>query len=1211
MHKLKLTFLFIIICSVALGQSSNPEDNPSYTKTIPPPPTAASLGKFGDVPVSYYTGIPNISIPLYEAQSGDISLPVSMSYHAGGVKVEEIASWVGLGWSLDAGGVITRTVRGVADEKDVMGLTYKQNIDAYNAANEEGKQDILKDITDGKRDTEPDLFYFNFGGNSGKFFIGEDGVTVYTIPQQKLKITFTKDGLSNIIRWTIVDPNGFTYTFGKSAANSALNGVEYNETYSACGDASTLSTPLKIAASWYLVEIKSPRGFTMTFEYAANNFNFRNLGNQTEYYCNVDDMNGNQEQCASRSVFCFTRNTIEGKKLSRINFLNGKVEFQTKDRYDVCGEKALEYIRVFQGTSVTPIKTFAFNYTYFLGIGKTQQPTSCTTDQVGQLEGAFYRLKLNSVKETGLNNEEKNPYTFTYNESNAMPPRYRDLSTSSADSYAQDHWGYFNGKFNNRKGTNGPPTLVPLAFLENGGANIIEYPGADRSANETFAQAYTLIKIKYPTGGETSFQYESNRVPRESTAQFPVLLTPVTQQIPATLASNNTEIGKVFTSSAFTVFSEIEFAQGKGAKVKVSLFDGGIDYNESTTANGDCVTADLVVTREIIKADDGSVVYTNPAHDAEIFLLNGTYKIRLTRTGSNCNTSNFAISLLYTQYQQEAPTDPHNFLVGGVRIKKITDYDGINHSKDKVRTFHYGQFNNPVKSSGALVSFPVYDLGAYYTEWHEKTTITSVVYYSCSFLVHNSYTQYPLATTQGAFLGYKNVEVKFGANGENGASRFTFTTAEDYPDATDNSFPIAPPASFEWRRGALLEEVNYANSISQLLPVQKSVNEYDIFSPAGQNLFYMAAGLKVGIAEVAHTGIPLLYGAKFYNTATDWPSLARTETVNYSPYVLETELTTTKEYEYNPNNLQVAKTTTYGSGGEQIIEYFKYPLDYTGIPSSPTGQLRGIKKLQNQHIISPVIEKYTTRFDGSSEQLIGGQVSTYIESPVNTSLVVPEAIYALELPATPLALSGGTAPFIPSRVYQSAFDIDDRYLKKAELLHDNQGKLLQWKRTDDIPTAYVWAYNNSLPIAEAINAAPTQLFHTSFEEDGNSTDARTGRLSKTGGYTATVSLDNGTYLLTYFKKISAVWQLQSSTITVSGGSYSLSLTGHVDEIRIHPPNAQMTTYTYDPLYGRTSATDQNNITTHLKYDDLGRLHSITDDKGNVLQKYEYHYTTTN
>lgn len=83
-----------------------------------PAPNAAALGKYSDIPVSYFTGVPSISIPIYTVQEGPLSVPVALNYHASGVRVGEPASWVGLGWSLDAGGMVTRTVMGKPDDQN-------------------------------------------------------------------------------------------------------------------------------------------------------------------------------------------------------------------------------------------------------------------------------------------------------------------------------------------------------------------------------------------------------------------------------------------------------------------------------------------------------------------------------------------------------------------------------------------------------------------------------------------------------------------------------------------------------------------------------------------------------------------------------------------------------------------------------------------------------------------------------------------------------------------------------------------------------------------------------------------------------------------------------------------------------------------------------------------------------------------------------------
>lgn len=71
---------------------------------LPPGPTAAELGKYGRVPINLSTGAVNLDIPLLTLKSKNLACPVSLSYYTTGVKVDEVASWVGMGWSLNAGG---------------------------------------------------------------------------------------------------------------------------------------------------------------------------------------------------------------------------------------------------------------------------------------------------------------------------------------------------------------------------------------------------------------------------------------------------------------------------------------------------------------------------------------------------------------------------------------------------------------------------------------------------------------------------------------------------------------------------------------------------------------------------------------------------------------------------------------------------------------------------------------------------------------------------------------------------------------------------------------------------------------------------------------------------------------------------------------------------------------------------------------------------
>src|SRR5207253_8323864 len=82
----KLPVLYLVVLYfLATTWNAAGQTTSTLKEVVPPSPTVASLGKYGDIPVSLYTGIPNITVPLYNIEYGDLSLPVSISYHSAGV----------------------------------------------------------------------------------------------------------------------------------------------------------------------------------------------------------------------------------------------------------------------------------------------------------------------------------------------------------------------------------------------------------------------------------------------------------------------------------------------------------------------------------------------------------------------------------------------------------------------------------------------------------------------------------------------------------------------------------------------------------------------------------------------------------------------------------------------------------------------------------------------------------------------------------------------------------------------------------------------------------------------------------------------------------------------------------------------------------------------------------------------------------------------
>src|SRR5258708_39136123 len=106
-----IRFLLLIFPLNAVIIDLSAQTNP-YGEVSIAAPTAASLGKYADIPVSYHTGIPQINIPLYTVKAGPLSLSIGFCFYASGLKVFESSRLGGGGWVLGVGGKVSRTVMG-------------------------------------------------------------------------------------------------------------------------------------------------------------------------------------------------------------------------------------------------------------------------------------------------------------------------------------------------------------------------------------------------------------------------------------------------------------------------------------------------------------------------------------------------------------------------------------------------------------------------------------------------------------------------------------------------------------------------------------------------------------------------------------------------------------------------------------------------------------------------------------------------------------------------------------------------------------------------------------------------------------------------------------------------------------------------------------------------------------------------------------------
>lgn len=543
-------FICVLFMSSAYAQAEY--FSPYTPKVLHASPDAASLGKYGEYPVDYYTGIPQINLPLYELNAGQLSLPISLSYHASGIKVDDIASSVGLGWSLNAGGCIAVQCVGEPDfrldeneqliRNTMPALTFEQfSIHNIVWTNLESLDPYNTQID--PKDAEHDIYTYNVNGRVGQFVLQNDSV-FFLNNCDGIEILFNFATNS----FTMVDNDGIRYVFDcRELTESEIGTIDMNylhgTTYPVFRDPTPSSRINKNYTAWYLHYMISADALdTLTFSYLSTNevYSTRPLGYIKTYTESCTDANsGAYGDYGIRSFntrfnnqswdnFYCNKQTFSNQQIQHNALLisaivhnrtQNRIIFSYSDRQDLEGGKQLDEIAVY-AYGTTRVKKLSLQHGYF------------TTDWHDRTDTTLHkRLKLASVQEIASNGQRMPLYSFSYYSENNHKLPYRNCPNGF------DHWGYFNEEITNAENAYSALRSFPKMnevveytnhqilffdqYLSTSYSSLgITIPNDMQSLNNFIAkcgnrqlngsclQALSLKSITYPTGGMTEFQYE-------------------------------------------------------------------------------------------------------------------------------------------------------------------------------------------------------------------------------------------------------------------------------------------------------------------------------------------------------------------------------------------------------------------------------------------------------------------------------------------------------------------------------------------------------------------------------------------------------------------------------------------------------------------------------------------------------------------------------
>jgi len=1227
-----------------------------YDFTSSSTPMAHHTGAGGSSYMNYYHGIMTTTIPITEG--------VSLSYNASGIRVEDISSWVGLGWNLNVGGVITRTVKGYPDDiacwvwdensnsHFVTGWVHSENSEYSSTGAKicdfnpilENKHLLTKKINDlngvlqfyggndyrsYKDDTEPDEFAFQCPGFNGNFYLDTCSLELSTAQST------VWNSVVNI------------FPFSNNRIEYSVEEILY--------ESEVVKYPYLSFGENPIYHIKA---FRITDE-DGTIYLFEDL----EWVYSTSDYTSNEPIPKTMPSHYLENGASFGRYVQSwfltkiINVLGVEVNFVYENEELLLEESLYNVYRAFQNDGYDEY-VYEVNGNKEIIVGSDTYTAKLKTKRLSQIYSDDFRIDFIAAL------ERKDINAYSTNKPKALTKIKIYSRLNNTDELKKEvvfHYSYFD------------------SYSDNEGYSVYAYN------NESFPryrlklediQVYINNEITPPYTFE---YYELDQKPDWLPRRYSYC-----QDLWGYFNANSTD--ETLIPSIYFDDNNDQTGSDRFSVIPTSNYDeiGGNGKGADRQANGDETIVQIGTIKKITTPDGATFEYVYESnefeYDGETITGGG---IRLVSVIKSPGIGN-SITVNYDYNDSGLP-----IILPVYGYFDPTNYEECDYSSPGYSNWSLNDLNNYyVRSPFNMMEMPEGVIGYSQVTVTNQGGATGSIEYNFN--------------NEATYMDYGSSALSYPDIFETSSTAFVPDSVDFWPNPTGDSieieqvpffeegldfgihsYPYAPNTNYSWCRGRLESIKKYEGSNV----VEITENDYGIFIPTDQEVIQEVWGLKiaslrnnciannqpVGGCSEDYLNNPLHVFSK-YKQLTGFKSVDKESTIktfiNATEYVNQNNKTFYNDYG------QISEVHTTNSDGSILINKYTYPLDYwTPDDDHPTGTIddasEAIITMAEKNMLNYPVESLTLRKNSltSDAYVIGGTLAIYNVQTVNQNQVpMLTETWAL-ITDDPIHY---TNDFRSSQIDDQnnySFDYDSDYKKFSSVEYDSKGNIIGYQEVNELPNASLWKWDDKRVIATAVNADNKELFVEDFEiysesswNESGAVDVETSTDVKSGNFilklfpgayiTHSITFSSGEDFLndqdgyklycwvkgnsnakmnviingTSINKTSSStdasnWNLLEIKITKSeienistpiqftiklynndGSNYA-----YFDDVKFYPNDASLIMFNFNSVGELLSTSDNNNIYLYYEYDDMGRSILSRDNKKQILSILDFKF----